>query len=35
MTGNNWDIVLNDVYHEPYFINIVKFVNQIYKEKID
>ena len=34
MTGNNWDIVLNDVYHEPYFINIVKFVNQIYKEKI-
>lgn len=33
MTGNNWDIVLNDVYHEPYFINIVKFVNQIYKEK--
>lgn len=34
MTGNNWDIILNDVYHEPYFINIVKFVNQIYKEKI-
>ena len=34
MTGNNWDIVLNDVYHEPYFINIVKFVNHIYKEKI-
>ena len=34
MTGNNWDTVLNDVYHEPYFINIVKFVNQIYKEKI-
>lgn len=34
MTGNNWDIVLNDVYYEPYFINIVKFVNQIYKEKI-
>lgn len=33
MTGNNWDIILNDVYHEPYFINIVKFVNQIYKEK--
>ncbi len=33
MIGNNWDIVLKDVYHEPYFINIVKFINQIYKEK--
>ncbi len=33
MTGNNWDIILNEVYHQPYFINIVKFINQIYKER--
>lgn len=34
MTNNNWDIVLEEEYQQPYLKNIVDFVNKIYKEKI-
>ena len=33
MIGNNWDIVLDQEYHKPYFREIVNFVNKEYKEK--
>jgi len=31
--GNNWDNVLESEYKKDYFINLVKFINKIYKEK--
>lgn len=33
MTYNYWDTILDSEYHKEYFANIVKFVNEIYKEK--
>lgn len=30
---NKWDKILDDEYHQEYFINIVKFINKAYKER--
>lgn len=32
--GNNWDKVLNNEYHQEYFIQLVNYINKVYKEKI-
>lgn len=33
LVGNNWDEVLEEEYHQEYFINIVKYINKAYKER--
>lgn len=33
MIGNNWDNILEEEYKKEYFINLVQFINKIYKEK--
>lgn len=33
LIGNKWDKILDDVYHQEYFINIVKYINKAYKER--
>lgn len=33
LVGNKWDEILDDEYHQEYFINIVKYINKAYKER--
>ena len=33
LTGNKWDKILDEEYHQEYFINIVKYINKAYKER--
>ena len=33
LVGNNWDNILDSEYHKDYFKNIVKFINQAYKDR--
>lgn len=34
MIGNDWDIILKEEFHKPYFINLVKFLNEESKNKV-
>ena len=34
MVGNNWDIILKDEYNKEYYRNMVKFLNNEYKDKV-
>lgn len=34
MIGNDWDIILKEEFHKPYFINLVKFLNVESKNKV-
>ena len=33
LIGNSWDKILEEEYHQEYFINIVKYINKAYKER--
>ena len=33
LVGNSWDKILDEEYHQDYFINIVKYINKAYKER--
>ena len=33
LVGNKWDKILDEEYHKEYFINIVKYINNAYKER--
>ena len=34
MIGNDWDLILKDEFHKPYFIKLVKFLNEECKKKV-
>lgn len=34
MIGNDWDLILKDEFHKPYFIKLVNFLNEECKKKV-
>ncbi|MDO4377179.1 MAG: uracil-DNA glycosylase [bacterium] len=34
MIGNDWDLILKDEFHKPYFIKLVRFLNEECKKKV-